>query len=422
MIEISVYGLGYVGLTGAVCLASEGHDVIGIDANRDKVRGIAAGVSPIKEPGLEKMLVEGLASGRLRCATDPVEPVRTSDIAMVCVGTPSGPDGAHNMQFIAEVTRQIANAVRSLERKERLTVVYRSTIRPGTIEDMILPIFRSALGDASDKLIEVVYFPEFLQETRFVLDFFDPPRIVVGTRDGQPSARIDEMNKNLKAPTFVVPFRVSEFIKFADNNYHALKVAYANELGRICVEVGIDPKLVHKIFIADTRLNISAYYLRPGGPFGGSCLPKDVRALQHLSKELKVDAQVINALMVSNESHKEFLYKRVLKGLRPKAKVLLLGLAFKSDTDDLRESPGVELAARLTRDGFAVSIYDPLLKPEALMGQNLGFAMSHLAKLPDLLVSREAAERGDFDVAIDINGISKSLAIKCPSLMNFFEL
>ncbi len=419
--RIAIYGLGYVGLTGAICLASEGHDLLGVDVSDDKVRRIMGGASPIKEPGLDAMLTEALEKGRLRCTTDPVEAIRSCDMAIVCVGTPSAPDGAHNMRDIAEVTRQIANGMRSVNRKEKLTVVYRSTIRPGTVEGLILPIFKSALGDAHG-LIEVVYNPEFLREASAVSDFFNPPKIVVGTHDGQPSARVQLMNKNLAAPTFTIGFREAEFTKFVDNSFHALKVAYANEIGRVCVSLGIDAKVVHKIFISDTKLNISPYYLRPGGPFGGSCLPKDVRALQYIANDIGANTHVIDALMRSNEAHKHFLFTRAVAGLRPGAKILMLGLAFKSDTDDLRESPNIDLARKLIQGGYTISIYDPSLKPEHLIGQNLGYAFSHLPKLPDLLVSREVAEGDGYDLVIATNGAPRELSLKCSNLLDFHAL
>lgn len=419
--KIAIYGLGYVGLTGAICLATDGHDMLGVDVSEEKVRRIAAGSSPIKEPGLDKMLAEALANGRLRCTTDPVEPIRSCDMAIVCVGTPSAPDGAHNMRDIAEVTRQIANAVSSVGRTDRLTVVYRSTIRPGTIDGLILPIFNSALGSATD-LIELVYNPEFLREATAVQDFFDPPKVVVGTHDGLPSVRVEEMNKNLKAPTFTVGFREAEFTKFVDNSFHALKVAYANEIGRLCVSLGIDAKVVHKIFVSDTKLNISPYYLRPGGPFGGSCLPKDVRALQHISNDVGANTHVIDALMRSNEAHKHFLFTRAVNGLKPGARILMLGLAFKSDTDDLRESPNIDLARKLIQGGYAVSIYDPSLKPQHLIGQNLGYAFSHIPRLTDLLVGKEFAERESFDLVIDTNGRSAALSLKCGNVVDFHAL
>lgn len=419
--RIAVYGLGYVGLTGAICLASEGHEILGVDVSEGKVRQIASGASPIKEPGLDGMLAEALAKGRLRCTTDPIEPARACEMAIVCVGTPSAPDGSHNMRDIAEVTRQIAGAVRDAGRAGRMTVVYRSTIRPGTVDGLILPIFKSALGDRRDA-IEVVYNPEFLREASAVEDFFNPPKVVVGTADGKPSTRVEEMNKNLRAPTFTVGYREAEFTKFVDNSFHALKVAYANEIGRVCVRLGIDAKVVHRIFVSDTKLNISPYYLRPGGPFGGSCLPKDVRALQYIANDIGANTHVIDALMRSNDAHKHFLFTRAVEGLNPGAKVLMVGLAFKSDTDDLRESPNIDLARKLIQGGYALSIYDPSLKPEHLIGQNLGYAYSHLPKLNDLLIDKAAAESGDFDLVIDANGSADGLSLKRATILNVHTL
>jgi GDP-mannose 6-dehydrogenase len=398
-------------------LASEGHEVIGVDVSDAKVRQIASGLSPIKEPGLDAMLTEALAKRLLRCTTDPVEPTRSSDLAIVCVGTPSAPDGSHNMRDIAEVTRQIANGMRDSGRTQPFTIVYRSTIRPGTIEGLILPIFKSALG-ARSHLAEVVYNPEFLREASAVKDFFNPPKVVVGTVDGKPSARVAEMNKNLDAPTFTVGYREAEFTKFVDNSFHALKVAYANEIGRVCVALGIDAKVVHKIFVSDTKLNISPYYLRPGGPFGGSCLPKDVRALQYIANDVGANTHVIDALMRSNDAHKHFFYARATEGLKPGAKVLMVGLAFKSDTDDLRESPNIDLARKLLHSGYALSIYDPAVKPEHLIGQNLGYAYAYVPKLNDLLIDREAAENGDFDLIIDANGSASGLSLKSAKVLN----
>ncbi len=419
--RIAVYGLGYVGMTGAACLASQGHDIVGVDVSEDKVRKIAAGVSPIREPGVDAMLTDALARGRLRCTTDPADPARTCDLAIVCVGTPSAPDGSHNMRAIAEVTLQIAAALRDAGRKERFTVVYRSTIRPGSVEGLILPIFRSALGPSLD-CVEVIYNPEFLREASAVKDFFHPPKIVIGTADGKPSARIDEMNGTIEAPTFTVGYREAEFTKFVDNSFHALKVAFANEIGRVCVNLGIDAKVVHDIFVSDTKLNISPYYLRPGGPFGGSCLPKDVRALQHIASDVGANTHVIDAVMRSNEAHKHFLFTRATDGLKPGARVLMVGLAFKSDTDDLRESPNIDLARKLLQAGYALSIYDPSLSPEHLIGQNLGYAYSHLPRMKELLVDKEAAERTRYDLVVDANGRASALALGDARVLNIHAL
>jgi GDP-mannose 6-dehydrogenase len=407
--KIAVYGLGYVGLTAAVCLAREGHDVVGVDVSEDKVRLTRAGVSTIREPGMDALLAEALVKRALRCTTDASEPIEDCEIAIVCVGTPTGLDGAHNMSFITEVSRQIARAI-DAKRRAPLTVVYRSTVRPGTVENLILPIFRAALGPGG-RAYEIVYNPEFLREASAIEDFFDPPKIVVGTADGLPNARMDEMNRNLRAPVFYTKYRESEITKFADNGFHALKVAYANELGRICQQLDLDISDVYRIFVSDTKLNISAYYLKPGGPFGGSCLPKDVRALQHIAAELGANTHVIDSVLRSNEAHKHYLFQRSVRGLQPGAQVLLVGLAFKSHSDDLRESPNIYLARRLIESGYGLSAYDPNLRPELLRGQNLGQAYTHLPSIAELLVTRETAETTRYDLVIDANGMARELAL-----------
>ncbi len=418
---IAVYGLGYVGLTAALCLASEGHKIIGVDISDQKVGQIMKGASPIEEPGLDKLLSDALEKNLLSCTTDPAAPIASCEMAIVCVGTPSGADGSHNMRDIAEVSRQIALAFQQSGRTEKLTVVYRSTIRPGTIEELIHPIFKSVLDEAVDH-IELVYNPEFLREAMAIKDFFNPPKIVIGTADGLPNARMDEINRNLTAPVFYLPYREFEFTKFVDNSFHALKVAFANEIGRICLNLEISPSAIYKIFISDTKLNISPYYFRPGGPFGGSCLPKDVRALQYIANDVGANTHVVDALMRSNDAHKHFLFQRAIAGLAPGAKVLMLGLAFKSNTDDLRESPNIDLARKLLQAGYALSILDPSLNPHKLIGQNLGYAFSHLPGLTKLLVSAEVAETQEFDVVIDTNGSSKNLSFRSSRILDFYTL
>ena len=385
--RIGVYGLGYVGLTGAICLASEGHDLVGVDVSDDKVRKIASGASPIREPGLDAMLADALAAGRLRCTTDPFEPTRTCDLAIVCVGTPSAPDGSHNMRDIAEVTRQIASGLREAGRKERFTVVYRSTIRPGSIDGLILPIFESALGGALD-VVEVVYNPEFLREATAVKDFFHPPKVVVGTADGKPSERVEEMNRNLDAPAFTVGYREAEFTKFVDNSFHALKVAYANEIGRVCVNLGIDAKVVHQIFVSDTKLNISPYYLRPGGPFGGSCLPKDIRSFLAIAGHAGVPVPFLSQVLPSNATVVERTYAAIARHGRQR--VSLFGLSFKPGTDDLRESPFVVLAERLIGRGYDVRIFDRSVRVASLLGANRSYIEREIPHLDRLMTASPA--------------------------------
>ena len=418
--RIAVYGLGYVGLTAAGCLTREGHHVLGVDVSTEKVRQINAGLLPISEPGLGELLLSALDRKLIECTTDGTRSLDACDMAIVCVGTPSGPDGSHNMSFIAEVSRQIASSV-TQKRRRPLVVVYRSTIRPGSTEDLIAPIFKAVLG-ARFSDIELVYNPEFLRESVAISDYFNPPKIVIGTHDGRPCALMDELNANLSAPVFYTKYREAEFTKFVDNTFHAVKIAFANEIGRVSLQLGIDPKTVHKIFISDTKLNISPYYFRPGGAFGGSCLPKDVRALQYISADVGANSHLVDSLIRSNEAHKHFLFQLCTRDLQAGSRVLMLGLAFKSDSDDLRESPNVDLARKVMQAGHKLSVFDPALDPKKLVGQNLGYTFSHLPQIESLLVSREAAEGGDFDVVIDTNGAAKNLTLRSARVVDINAL
>jgi len=415
--KIAIYGLGYVGSTAAACLASEGHSIIGVDISEKKVRDTNAGVSAIKEPGLDELLGAAVAAGLLRCVTDGADHVRDCDMAIVCVGTPSGADGSHNMGYIAEVSRQIAASV-DQGRSRPLTVVYRSTIRPGTIEELIRPIYQMTLGEKAG-VIELVYNPEFLREATAINDYFHPPKIVVGTHDAQPNARMDELHKNLDARVFCTNYRVSEITKFVDNTFHALKVGFANEIGRVCVQLGIDVATMHEIFISDTKLNISANYFRPGGAFGGSCLPKDVRALQYIAADVGAEARLVDALLRSNDAHKHFLFEQVTGRAKAGASVLMLGLAFKRYSDDLRESPKVDMARKLLNAGYTLSIYDPDIEPDHLVGQNLGYTFLHLPTLPHLLVSADHVAATRYDLVLDMSGMAKDLTLDCEQ---FFDL
>ncbi|MFN0113316.1 MAG: nucleotide sugar dehydrogenase [Paracoccaceae bacterium] len=408
--KVVVFGLGYVGFTASCCISSQGHRVVGIDVNAGKVKAIADGHAPIVEPGVGELLRDAHKAGLIAADTQIGGHLADADMAIVCVGTPSGADGSHNMSYIADVTRQIAHAVKD-RAGAPLTVAYRSTIRPGSIEDLILPIFGATLGDAIGEKAEIVYNPEFLREGSAVKDFFSPPKIVIGTCDGQPNAAMEALNRGIAAPVFVTGYREAEFTKFADNTWHAVKVAYANELGRVCLALGISAAKVHEIFVSDTKLNVSPYYLRPGGAFGGSCLPKDVRALQYIAQDVGENLPLVENLIRSNEAHKHRLYTHATKGLRPGARVLLAGLAFKAHTDDLRESPNIDLARRLLTAGFDLSIYDPAVDASKLVGANLGYAYSHLPIIERLLVSREVAEKGPFDRVIAANATFRDLTL-----------
>ncbi|WP_157216020.1 nucleotide sugar dehydrogenase [Flavisphingomonas formosensis] len=410
--KIAIFGVGYVGLTSAACLINDGHSVIGVDVSESKVRMINEGKSPIFEPGLEELLTLGVQEGRLVAYQEIGDRLADCDIAIVCVGTPSAVDGSHNMGYIAEVSRQIAVASVSLpERARPLTVMYRSTMRPGSIDKLIAPIFRGFHGPTLSK-VELVYNPEFLRESTALKDYYAPPKIVVGTIDGQPSATVDELYGNIQAPRFYVGYREAEITKFVDNSFHALKVAFANEIGRICGREGVSAKTVHQIFVSDTKLNISPYYLRPGGAFGGSCLPKDVRALTYLSNEVGAETFVLDAIMRSNDAHKRYLFEKATEGAAPGAKVLLNGLAFKANSDDLRESPYIDLARRLLQAGYDLKIWDPQLEPSALTGQNLGYSFAHLPEMTNLLLrTKEQLVEAGFDLIVDARGDAASLGL-----------
>ena len=417
--KIVIYGLGYVGFTAACCLTREGHEVIGIDVNADKVNEINSGHSPIKEPQVDELLTTALEKGLIRAQTE-ISDLADVDLAIVCVGTPSSLDGSHDMGYIAKVTEQIADCLVA-GRKEPLTVTYRSTFRPGTVRQLVGPIFESRLGAQTNEVVEVVYDPEFLREGSAVNDFFAPPKIVIGTHDGKPSKVMDRLNEGLDAPVFYTGYEEAEITKFVDNSWHAAKIVFANEMGRVCHRMGISAKKVHEIFVSDTKLNISAYYTRPGGAFGGSCLPKDVRALQHMASEIGASTHMIDSLVNSNEAHKTYQSQDIIAKLPKGGKVLMVGLAFKAQTDDLRESPNVDIARRLLQGGYKLSVYDPAIKPDDLRGQNLGYIFAFLPNVGELLVDKSTAEAGPWDLVVASNSIIDGLNVGDAEVLRTYE-
>lgn len=417
--KIAILGLGYVGITAAACLASQGHDVIGIDPNATKVEAVLDGRSPVTEPGVGDLIAAARAEGRITATTGLTPEIAECELVIVCVGTPSAADGSHNMTYIAEVSRQLAELAKA-HPQGTFTVAYRSTIRPGTMEELIRPIFDAVLGEQS-AMIELVYNPEFLRESSAVKDFFAPPKIVIGTRTGAPNPILDKINDGIDAPTFYVKYRESEITKFVDNTFHALKTTFANEIGRVCAQLDISAAEVHKIFVSDTKLNISPYYLRPGGAFGGSCLPKDVRALQHISRLAGGYTHLIDSLVASNEAHKSFLFDYSTRGLAHGARVLLLGIAFKNKSDDLRESPNVDLARMLLTAGYQLSIFDPHVEPQNLMGQNLG-VLSNSPFIRQLLVDQAIVENTAWDLVIDSRSTAESYDLTASRIVDINKL
>jgi len=409
--KIVIFGLGYVGFTAACCIASQGHTVVGVDVSKRKVDAINAGKTPIIEPQVAEMLQTGLAQGLISARTEIGDALEGADLGIVCVGTPSAADGSHNMGYVADVTRQIAQALANSPRTGApLAIAYRSTFRPGTVDELVLPVLASVLDDVPAQA-EVVYNPEFLREGSAVLDYFHPPKIVIGTHDARPNAAMDALNAGIEAQVFNVHFREAEITKFIDNTWHAVKVAFANEIGRTCLALGVSAKTAHEIFVSDTKLNISPYYTRPGGAFGGSCLPKDVRALQHIGADVGANLHLVDSLLRSNEAHKHRLFEYASTGLEPGARVLMVGLAFKAGTDDLRESPNVDLARKLLGAGIALDVYDPAIKADMLVGANLGYAYSQLPSLERLLVDRAQAEAGPYARILINNATAKQITL-----------
>lgn len=405
-LAVAIVGLGYVGVTAAACLSAQGHSVVGVDISEGKIDRLNRGESPVIEPGLDELISEAVTAGNLR-AQAGLPSLKDTDIVIVCVGTPSAPDGSHNMSFIAESARQIAAALADL-RNHRVTLAFRSTFKPGTMEELIIPIFRKELGDGFREKVELVYNPEFLRESTAVEDYFNPPKIVIGTENGKHSTKMAVLHSGLSGPIFETGFKEAEYTKFVDNTWHAVKVAFANEMGRIASAHGVLASAVHEMFVADTKLNVSPYYLRPGGAFGGSCLPKDVRAMQYLAKIGGVKADLIGSLIDSNQSHKQFQLQRVVTAAPQAANILVAGLAFKTGTDDLRESPNVTLVAELIRHGYNVRVVDSSVFASTLVGQNLGQVLADLPSLYEVLISADEAVPSDYDLLV-INNASVDL-------------
>lgn len=408
--KVAIFGLGYVGFTAACCISSEGHEVVGVDVNDAKIKDIVNGVPPFEEPGLAELMQKGREVGGLSATKDALEALIGTDLAIVCVGTPSGPDGAHDMRYIADVSRQIAQALLALP-DQKTTVAYRSTMRPGSIRHLISPIFETNLGDGWSDRIELVYNPEFLREAMAINDYFHPSKIVIGTKDGKESVVMEALHANIKAPIFVTGYEEAEITKFVDNSWHAVKVAFANEIGRVCQKMDISASIVHKIFVSDTKLNISPYYTRPGGAFGGSCLPKDVRALQYIATDVGANIHLVDSLLRTNEAHKNHQFDQIMAALPVGGTALMAGLAFKSGTDDLRESPNVDLARKLLAAGVKLRIFDPALVPAKLRGQNLGYTYANLPTIDKLLITKEEAEANTWDVVVASNATIEQLTL-----------
>jgi GDP-mannose 6-dehydrogenase len=396
-ISVSVFGLGYVGCVSAACLASRGHHVIGVDVNPDKVESLRQGKSPIVEERIGELTASVVASKHLEVTCDSHSAVLSTDISLICVGTPSAPGGGLSTAYLEQVTAEIGRAI--AEKDGWHVVVYRSTMLPGTCTNLLIPLLEATSGKRAGVDFGVCVNPEFLREGSSVRDFLDPPKTVVGHLDQRSADMVMALYDGLPGPRFTVPIGTAEMTKYVDNSFHALKVGFANEVGAICSSLGLDSHDVMDVFLADTKLNISKAYLRPGFAFGGSCLPKDVRALLHTARRNDVVVPLLANLLDSNETHLRRAVDLVIGDGR--RKVGIFGLSFKPGTDDLRESPMVELAERLIGKGFDVKIYDATVVLSRLVGANRAYLRQQLPHISELLTDdvTEVLEHGDILIA-----------------------
>jgi GDP-mannose 6-dehydrogenase len=379
--RISVFGLGYVGCVSAACLARDGHEVIGVDINPQKVELIKAGHSPIIEPGLDEVVREAVGAGRLQATLDGQTAVHNSDVSLICVGTPGNGNGSLRLDYVEDVGREIGLSLSA--KSDYHVVVLRSTVLPGTVQNRLLPIFEQYSGKLAGVDFGMCMNPEFLRESSAIDDYYHPSYIVIGELDRRTGDIVEQMYEAVAAPVVRIPIQTAEMLKYANNAFHAMKVAFANEIGNLCKAHGIDGQQVMEIFCQDRQLNISPAYLKPGYAFGGSCLPKDLRALLYRAKEYDLDVQVLNAALASNQQQIERGIQLVESTGRKRVGVL--GLSFKSGTDDVRESPIVPLVETLVGRGYQVSVYDEIVEPEKLIGANKAFLERELPHIASLM-------------------------------------
>jgi GDP-mannose 6-dehydrogenase len=381
MAKVSVFGLGYVGCVSAGSLAGEEHHVIGVDVNPDKVAAINAGRSPIVEPGLDDVLTRAVAAGRLSATTSPAEAVAGSDVSLVCVGTPSRRNGSLDLTYLERVCGQIGEQLR--DKPGYHVVVVRSTVLPGTTHSVVIPALERESGKKYGEGFGVSVNPEFLREGTALKDFQKPPLTLVGHNHAADASGTIALYQSIDAPLVSTSIRTAEMIKYTSNTWHALKVCFANEIGNLCKKVGVDSHDVMDIFCRDEKLNLSPYYLKPGFAFGGSCLPKDVRALQYRAKELDVELPVIASILPSNRLQIEHALDQILE--TGKKNIGLFGFSFKAGTDDLRESPMVILAEALLGKGCHLRIFDRNVSLGRLVGANKDYIEKQIPHLSSLL-------------------------------------
>jgi GDP-mannose 6-dehydrogenase len=403
--SISIFGLGYVGTVTAACLAHKANEVIGIDLNQEKVAALQSGTSPIVEPGVSELLSDGHKSGRLQATNDPTSAVMNSSMTMLCVGTPSLRNGKLDLGHIAPVCQQVGEI---LKKKDSFhLVVLRSTVLPGTAESIVIPTLERASGKKLGLGFGVCVNPEFMREGTAVADFMEPSMTIIGTNDPAHGAVLRNLYSWVPGRIFETSFRSAEMVKYLCNTWHALKITFANEVGTLAKNLGVDAEAVMQMFLADTKLNISSTYLKPGFAFGGSCLPKDLRALTYRAKELDLTFPLLEAILPSNEEHLERAVEMILR--TGKQKIGMLGLSFKAATDDLRESPQVRLIKRLLGEGREIQIWDENVLLGRLIGSNRHYIEAFIPHIGSLLrpTLQEVVESAEV-VVIGMSGLDKA--------------
>ena len=381
--KISIFGLGYVGAVSAGCLATDGHEVIGVDPNKTKVDLINQGTTPIIEKDIGEMIAATVKSGHLRATADVRDAVFGSDMSLICVGTPSQLNGNLDLSHVRKVCQEIGAAI--AEKDTFHVVVARSTMLPGSMRALVIPTLEAASGKVAGVDFGVCNNPEFLREGTAVYDYYNPPKTVIGESDEKAGALLVQLYEKMDAPLVRTDVETAEMVKYTDNTWHAVKVAFANEIGNICKAVGIDGHKVMEIFCQDTKLNLSPYYMKPGFAFGGSCLPKDVRALTYKARSLDLDLPLLNSILPSNQRQVEKGVKMIVdKGAR---KVGILGFSFKAGTDDLRESPLVDVIEYLLGKGYELKLYDKNVNLAALTGANQDYILNHIPHISKLMVT-----------------------------------
>ena len=394
--RVSVFGLGYVGSVSAASLATDGHQVVGVDVSADKVAAINAGRSPIVEPGLEEMLARTVAEGRLRATSDATRAVADTEVSLLCVGTPSRRNGSLDLTYLERVTEQIGLALAA--KSAYHVVVVRSTVLPGTTHAVIIPALERASGKRYGEGFGVSVNPEFLREGTALKDFRKPPLTLVGHNHAADASGTIALYQAIDAPLVSTSITVAEMMKYTSNTWHALKICFANEIGNLCKRLGVDSHDVMDIFCRDEKLNLSSCYLKPGFAFGGSCLPKDVRALQYRAKEIDVDVPVISQILASNRLQIQHAFDAILETGRKK--IGLLGFSFKAGTDDLRESPMVILAEHLLGKGLLLWIYDKNVSLARLVGANKEYIEQQIPHLASLLCATVSEVIDQVDVIV----------------------